>query len=412
MPTIKNAPTPASAGGGRVSRLLQRRLVLLVAFAFAVMADPVSSVAYAVEAALRALNGDLALLVPTMGLVVAIIALVIVNYQQLVARYPQGGGASAATGEAFGDGWAFVPIGALIVDFVLTIAISVSAGASAVIAYFPALALVRLPLAVLFIVAVAGLTWFGHLGRLVFAVMTFAFIVVAAAVLLYGLRASPQPTGVITTTAGHPPLLAVALAFPVAMALATGVEAPSSAIAQLGQLDGPGRRLFGRITLWLTLGIVGTITLGLALEAHHLHVGIPPADSTQIAELARVAAPAPVFATFQLVTALLAAVRRQQQLLPSRAGPAQSPGPQHRRQRSQRRHPGSPAGTHQHPPHPVSGGGGGVRRDLRRRYGYRRRARPGTRPVLRRVGVPQLPRRPCRDGRVLPPRPAYPVPGA
>lgn len=68
---------------------------------------------------------------------------------------------------------------------------------------------------------------------------------------------------------------------------------------QLGQLDGPGRRLFGRITLWLTLGIVGTITLGLALEAHHLHVGIPPADS------ARVAAPAPVFATFQLVTVLL-----------------------------------------------------------------------------------------------------------
>lgn len=205
--------------------------MLLVAFAFAVMADPVSSVAYAVEAALRALNGDLALLVPTMGLVVAIITLVIVNYQELVACYPQGGGASAATGEAFGDGWAFVPIGAPDRDFVLTIAISVSAGASAVIAYFPALALVRLPLAVLFIVAVAGLTWFGHLGRLVFAVMTLAFIVAAATVLLYGVRASPQPTGVIATTAGHPPLLAVALAFPVAMALATGVEAPSSAIA-------------------------------------------------------------------------------------------------------------------------------------------------------------------------------------
>lgn len=56
------------------------------------------------------------------------------------ARYPGGGGAAAAAGEAFGEVWAFVPIGALIVDFVLTIAISTAAGASAVIAYVPGVA--------------------------------------------------------------------------------------------------------------------------------------------------------------------------------------------------------------------------------------------------------------------------------
>ncbi len=277
----------------------------MLAFAFAVMADPVSSVAYAVEAALRALDGDLALLVPTMGLVVAIIALIIVNYQQLIARYPNGGGASAAAGEAFGEAWAFVPIGALIVDFVLTIAISVSAGASATIAYFPGLAPWRVPLALLLVVVVGGITWFGHLGRLFFAVMTLAFIVVAGVVLVFGLGATPHPVGTITRAPGHGSLLAVALAFPVAMALATGVEAPSSAIAQLGQLDDAGRRQFGRVTLWLTLGIVGTITVGLAVEAHRLRIGIPHAETTQIAELARVAAPGPVFAAFQLVTALL-----------------------------------------------------------------------------------------------------------
>ncbi|GAA2408705.1 hypothetical protein A7G45_10480 [Mycolicibacterium llatzerense] len=65
------------------------------------------------------------------------------SYQQLIARYPRGGGASAATGEAFGEGWAFLPTGALIVDFVLTSAISVAAGASAIIAYAPVLALCR-----------------------------------------------------------------------------------------------------------------------------------------------------------------------------------------------------------------------------------------------------------------------------
>jgi len=269
------------------------------------MADPVSSVAYAVEAALRALHGDLALLIPTMALVVAIIALVIVNYRQLISRYPQGGGASAAVGEAFGDRFSFIPIGALVVDFVLTIAISVSAGASAIIAYFPALASWRLLLAVGLALLVGAVTWFGHLGRVIFAFMTVAFIIVAVTVLIYGLSATPHPTGTITSTPGHVAPLAVILAFPVAMALATGVEAPSSAIAQLGQLDNDGRKRFGTITLWLTLGIVGTITLGLAIEAAHLQIGIPPAESTQIAELARAAAPAPVFAAFQLVTALL-----------------------------------------------------------------------------------------------------------
>jgi hypothetical protein len=97
----------------------------------------------------------------------------------------------------------------------------------------------------------------------------------------------------------------IALAFPVAMALATGVEAPSSAIAQLGQLDKKGRHFFGEVTLWLTLGIVGTITMGLTIEAAHLNIGIPPQDSTQIAELARHTSPNAVFAAFQLVTALL-----------------------------------------------------------------------------------------------------------
>ncbi|MEC3975818.1 amino acid permease [Amycolatopsis sp. H20-H5] len=287
------------------SGLMNSRPVLLFAFAFAVMADPVSSVAYAIEAALRALHGDLALLLPTMGLVVAIVVLVIVNYHQLVARYPQGGGAAAATGEAFGEGAAFIPIGALIVDFVLTIAISSAAGASAIIAFVPALAPWRVLIAVLLVVAVAGGTWFGHLGRTVFAVMTVGFILLAVAVLVSGLFVEPHPAVASSADPGHSPVLAVALAFPVAMALATGIEAPSSAIAQLGQLDDPGRRRFGRVTLWLTLGVVGTITLGLTAQAVRLGIGVPHDDTTQIAELARAATSTPVFAAFQLTTALL-----------------------------------------------------------------------------------------------------------
>lgn len=288
--------------------------MLFLAFAFAVMADPVSSVAYAVEAALHALDGRLDLLVATMGLVVVIIALVVVNYRALIARYPEGGGASAAVGEAFGDGWSFVPVGALVVDFVLTIAISVSAAASAVIAYFPALSPWRLLIALVLVAVVGGMSWFGHLGRIVFALMTVTFVLVAASVLVFSAFAAPL-TGAAAEVAASAAasadpgmlagLIAVVLAFPVAMALATGVEAPSTAIAQLGELDDDGRRRFGQLTLWLTLGIVGLITLGLAVQAARLGIGIPNEGSTLIADFARHVAPAPVFALFQLMTALL-----------------------------------------------------------------------------------------------------------
>jgi hypothetical protein len=286
----------------------QSRIVLLVAFAFAVMGDPVSSVAYAIEAALRALHGDLGLLVVTMALVLGIIALVSLNYHHLYARFPEGGGDAAATGAAFGEGWAFLPLGSLIVDYTLTITISVAAGASAIIAYLPGLAPVRIPIALVLLAVVAGLTWFGHGGRTVFAAMTIAFVGVALVVLTRGFI-SPVAHGSasLTSGGGHDPApLAVLLAFPVAMALATGVEAPSSAIAQLGQLEDAGRRRFGRITLWLMLAIVATLTLGLSALAVTLRIGLPPGDSTQMAEIARAAVgDGHLFAAFQLTTAIL-----------------------------------------------------------------------------------------------------------
>jgi len=280
--------------------------MLLFAFAFAVMADPVSSVAYAIEAGLRALHGNLPLLIVTMGLVLGIISLVRLNYDQLIRRFPEGGGAVAATGAAFGEGWAFLPLGALVVDFVLTIAISVAAAASAVIAYLPAAAPYRVEIAVALCVLVAAITWFGHLGRSVFATMTVAFVAVAVPVIVLGFL-HPHTVGTAPVQGnGSATMWTVFLAFPVAMALATGVEAPSSAIAQLGQLDDRGREHFGRTTLWLTFAIEGTLTIAIAVLALKLRTGIPAEDSTLIADLARNATgDGALFALFQLTSSLL-----------------------------------------------------------------------------------------------------------
>ena len=290
-----------------LARLYRSRTVLLFAFAFSVMGDPVSSVAYAIEAALRALHGDLALLLPTMGVVLAVVLVVSFNYHRLYDRFPEGGGDAAATGRAFGEGWAFLPLGALIVDYALTIAISAAAGASAVIAYLPGLEAARVPLTLVLLTVVGGLTLFGHGGRSLFALMTVAFVAVGS-VVIGSAFLGPVARGhaPLHTPAGHGPTIAVLLAFPVAMALATGVEAPSSAIAQLGQLDDAGRRRFGRITLWLMLAIVLWLSVGLGAAAVHLHVGIPPHDSTQIAETARAAVGGgALFAAFQLTTGAL-----------------------------------------------------------------------------------------------------------
>jgi amino acid transporter len=293
---------------GRTTRLPRRaKAVLFFAFAFAVMADPVSSVAYAIEAALRALGGHLSLLLPTMGLVIGLIALVTINYAQLVRAFPQGGGSPEAAGRAFGEKWSFLPIGALVVDFALTIAISIAAAGSAVIAYVPDLASTRIPLALVLVVVVAAVTWFGHGGRLIFAVMTCLFIVASIAVLWLGWVHPHSTHGHAEIThSASPALVAVILAFPVAMALATGTEAPATSIAQLGQLDNKGRSRFGRGTLALTIIIVGGLTMALTALAVHLHVGIPPRDQTQISELAHTAVGGgSLYGFFQLTSGLL-----------------------------------------------------------------------------------------------------------
>lgn len=287
------------------------RFNLFVAFAFTVMADPVSSIAYAVEAALRALNGDLTSLVATMGVVVGIVVVVSLTYHQLIGRFPAGGGGAASVATAFGESWSFLPLGALLVDFTLTVAVSCSAAAAALIAYVPAFAGSHMPIALLLAVAVGVTVLGGHRGRIGFALATQAFILMMVVIVAGAIgdaspavpAASPQSSEPMLADAS---LAAVLIAFPLGMALATGVEAPSDAIAQLPQLDDRGRRRFGRGTLWLMVAIVGTITMAVAALAVHFNTGLPDKDSTLLADVARqILGNGPAFGFFQVLSALL-----------------------------------------------------------------------------------------------------------
>jgi amino acid transporter len=269
----------------------------------------VSSIAYAIESALRHLDGNLGDLFLAMAFVIATIAVIAATYHQLIRRFPEGGGGARSVGTAYGDAWAFIPLGALLVDFVITVAISCAAGASAIIAYVPSLGPERTLLALLLTVLVAVGISFGHRGRVGFAAATLLFIALAAVVIVAGVGGPAQtpvhakPESSLLADAALIPAL---LAMPLAMALATGIEAPSDAIAQLGQLDRAERRHFGQWTIWLTVGIVGVLTIGITGLAVTQGVGLPPSDSTLLAEVARASVGDGVlFAAFQATSALL-----------------------------------------------------------------------------------------------------------
>src|SRR3954471_9238571 len=93
-------------------RGLTGRGVLFIAFAFTVLADSVSSIAYAIEAALRHLDGNVEDLFLAMTLVIAPIGVIAAPYHQLIRRFPEGGGGARSVGTAYGDAWAFIPLGA------------------------------------------------------------------------------------------------------------------------------------------------------------------------------------------------------------------------------------------------------------------------------------------------------------
>jgi amino acid transporter len=130
---------------GRPLRTTSLRWQLLPkALALAVFcSDPISSVAYATQEILVVLTlGGLSLLrlTPWVALaIVILLAIVVASYRQICFAYPNGGGAYVVSRDTLGDRAGLVAASALLVDYVLTVAVSVVAGVDAVTSYAPAL---------------------------------------------------------------------------------------------------------------------------------------------------------------------------------------------------------------------------------------------------------------------------------
>src|SRR4030095_8660101 len=117
--------------------------------------DPLSSVAYATEEILRVLvlggAAAMSLVTPIGAVIAAMLAIVVFSYRQTIYAYPNGGGAYIVAKENLGRTPALVAAASLLIDYVLTVSVSIAAGVAAITSALPQL---RLPPVVFFFVFV------------------------------------------------------------------------------------------------------------------------------------------------------------------------------------------------------------------------------------------------------------------
>lgn len=281
----------AMNSGSLGETLLPKRLALPV-----FCSDPLSSVAYATEQILLVLvvGGASALMfTPAVALgVVALLALVVWSYRQTVYAYPNGGGAYAVSKDNLGAMPALVAASALLVDYVLTVAVSVTAGVANIASAFPAVNdhLVLISSLLIIGLAIMNLRGVKESGT-AFAVPTYGFIVAVAFLLL---------TAVVSTVLGHPVraesadlpvsaptvtglalVLLVLRAFASGCTALTGVEAVSNGVPFFRKPKSRNASLtllaMGSIAIVMFSGVTWlAISSGAKIAENPAELGLPP----------------------------------------------------------------------------------------------------------------------------------------
>jgi amino acid transporter len=254
--------------------------------------DALSSVAYATEEILLVLvlAGAAAahLLVPISLAIAALLVIVVVSYQQTVHAYPSGGGSYIVARANLGPFPGLIAAAALLIDYVLTVAVSVAAGVAALTSALPGLHSHRVALGVCFIalIAFANLRGVRESGR-VFAVPTYLFVGAFSVMVAVGLWRWLQGDLVPLSSRaveGMVPLtwFLVLRAFSSGCTALTGVEAISNGVPAFK----PGESRNASITMGWMAGILGTLFLGITMLAWGLHV-TPVEDETVVSQIAR-----------------------------------------------------------------------------------------------------------------------------
>jgi amino acid transporter len=284
--------------------------------------DAISSTAYATEEILfvtavgaSSLALGLDTLVP-IGIAVAILlAIVCTSYRQTIFAYPSGGGSYIVSRENLGENPSLVAGASLLVDYILTVAVSISAGVAAIVSIpaFQGLAThrVELGLGLIAFIAVANLRGIKESGRL-FAAPTYIYIVTLAALVAFGLVRSylgdidPVPFDSETfegtrEAGGTLGLFLILKGFSSGAVALTGVEAISNGVPAFRRPESKN----AATTLVCMGTILGTLFFGTALLASRLHP-FPSEDETVISQLGRaVFGDGPIYVILQFATAAI-----------------------------------------------------------------------------------------------------------
>ena len=279
--------TPLPTAQSRHERL--GRATALAVFA----SDALSSVAYATEEILLVLvlAGSIALSYSLpIGIGIALlIAIVISSYRQTIRAYPRGGGAYIVTKDNLGVTPGLVAGAALLIDYVLTVAVSVAAGVAAVTSAVPALFPYRVLLCVaaVVVVGVANLRGIRESGQL-FAAPTYLFIASLGALVVYGSLGAIFDFLPEAPYASHGPglegigLFLLLRAFASGCTALTGVEAVSDGVTAFKPPEAQNARI---VLAWLG-GILITLFLGITFLAYDL--GVTPLEhETVVSQLGR-----------------------------------------------------------------------------------------------------------------------------
>lgn len=252
--------------------------------------DALSSVAYGPEAMVLVLvaagSGALASTVPLTLVIAGMLALLVVSYTQVIAAHPEGGGAYAVAKRSLGRWPSLLAAAAVVVDYVLTVAVSLAAGAASLGSVFPTLShhLLLVSLAGLAILTAVNMFGIAESARLLMVPAAIFVLSVLAVIVAGALRAHPVArigTGLgpiqPTTALGVVLLLR---AFAAGCSAVTGVEAISNGVPAFRR-----PRVATAQRTEVSLGVLlGVMLVGLALliRAHHV---VPRGGVTILAQV-------------------------------------------------------------------------------------------------------------------------------
>ena len=267
--------------------------------------DGISSSAYGTEEILiELLKGGLGvaaftLILPLTGVVLFVMALVVLSYREVVTVYTRAGGSYVVARENFGPRIAQVAAVALLIDYVVTVAVQVAAGTAAVASAVPALnhpqVLKYMSISIVILMCYGNLRGIREAGR-AFAVPTYLFsgvIILMIAVGLvreaFGVLPLYQPhSGIVTGQPSNSGLIAFGMVFVLLRAFAnggsslTGIEAVSNAVSAFRPPEGINAR-----RVLVTEGLIlGTLVAGVSWLAHSTHAtpyehGVPTVISQE-----------------------------------------------------------------------------------------------------------------------------------